>query len=548
MRRRKLNRRDKDGSGSATKSQGSAEGSSRGPNRRRRRPRSRPQEAGRGGRSGRERNNGQSVLVIGSGGREHALVWKFSQSSKVTKVYAIPGSSAIGRLAQCVDIKLTNIKELAQFASRNKVTLTVVGPEAPLAAGIVDEFNRRNLRVFGPTRKAAELEWSKVFSKRFMRRHSIPTASFKVFDNPNEAITFCRTATYPLVVKADGLAAGKGVVIVDDYQQAIESIDDFMVHKRFGSSGKRILVEELISGPEVSVMALSDGENCWLMLPAQDHKRLADGDTGPNTGGMGAYAPATFLSEATLAEIKERVLDACIAGMAKEDRPFTGVLYAGLMLTESGLKTLEFNCRFGDPEIQAILPLLESDLFEVLLKMANHRLPKKSKSKNRTKREEAKKQPEKEKTDERVGPLYLRDLQDQYEYPEEAPELEESTEVPDHNNSPLRWKSGSCASITLASEGYPVKPRIGKKIQGLQDYSQQNCVVFHAGSKKIQNSWVTAGGRVLNVTATGESLPEALKAAYSVVERISFAGMRYRRDIGHLASPSKPTEAVPSKD
>ncbi len=492
-------------------------------------------------------NGKLQVLVLGSGGREHTLVWKLAQSPKVGKIYAYPGSSAIAELAQCITIKpdnfKQNVKQIAQYASRNHIDLTVVGPEAPLAAGIVDEFKRRNLRIFGPSKAAAELEWSKVFSKQFMRRHNIPTASFKAFASPNDAITFCRTAQFPLVVKADGLAAGKGVLIVDDFNEAVTAIDDMMTRNRFGAAGKRILIEEFITGPEVSIMAFSDGENCWAMIPSQDHKRIGEGDTGPNTGGMGAYAPATFVTPELMETIKEYVLEPCIKGMAAEGRPYKGVLYAGIMITESGPKALEFNCRFGDPETQVVLPLLDSDLAEIMVRIADHKLPsdksgsskKSSKRNSGSSKKDSKKKDAKpaEETPVESGPIYLRDLLAEFDPVDEENEPEEQSTV-----TTIAWKEGAAASITLAARNYPDKPETGKPIHGLeksQPDSQATSLIFHAGTKKRNNSWVTSGGRVLNITGLGSDVPAALKKAYSAVEKIRFDGMQLRRDIGHQA-------------
>ncbi|HSG99166.1 MAG TPA: phosphoribosylamine--glycine ligase [candidate division Zixibacteria bacterium] len=501
----------------------------------------RRQQRGGSRRGGRGRNRKQGrhrgqdsggdgkwrVLVIGSGGREHALVWKLAQSPKVGQVFAIPGSSGIAERARCVDIKLSKVREIAQFAARNNIDLTVVGPEAPLAVGIVDEFQRRNLKVFGPTKDAAELEWSKAYAKEFMRRYSIPTASFRVFDAPDPAITFCRTARYPLVIKADGLAAGKGVVIANDFSEAIAAIDDMFLNKKFGKAGARIVVEDCLVGQEVSIMAICDGERSWALLPSQDHKRIGEGDTGPNTGGMGAYAPVDILTPELMEQIKERILDACVAGMAEENRHFKGVLYAGLMLTESGPKTLEFNCRFGDPETQVVLPMLESDLAEILMYVAQKKIETPAKKKSRRKKKEDDKQGAGDEP-ERTGPVFLRDLIDEFPVVDEDEERTVAAEPFE-----LKWKSGAAACVTLASAGYPDSPQSGKQIRGLRDYSAESCALFHAGVKKINGVWTTAGGRVLTVTGVGKDLKEALERAYNVVKRISFDGMQYRRDIGY---------------
>jgi phosphoribosylamine---glycine ligase len=489
------------------------------------------------------------VLVLGSGGREHTLVWKLAQSPKVGKIFAYPGSSAIAELAQCVTIKpdnfKQNVKQIAQYASRNHIDLTIVGPEAPLAAGIVDEFKRRNLRIFGPSKAAAELEWSKVFAKQFMRRHNIPTASFKAFSSPNDAITFCRTTNYPLVIKADGLAAGKGVLIVADFSEAVSAIDDLMTRNRFGSAGKRILVEEFISGLEVSIMAFSDGDNCWPMIPSQDHKRIGEGDTGPNTGGMGAYAPATFVTPELMQTIREYVLEPCIKGMATEGRPYKGVIYAGIMLTDSGPKALEFNCRFGDPETQVVLPLLESDIAEIMIRIADHKSSADDTGKDNTKKtgkrgssqsKKEAKQKESKKAEENpieTGPVYLRDLVDEFDPTDEEHEPDEKAIEP-----LITWSQSAAASITLAARNYPGKPETGKTIRGLDPKKtdeQPTSVIFHAGTKKRNGGWVTSGGRVLNVTGMGDDVTDALQSAYAAVDKIRFDGMQFRRDIGHQA-------------
>ncbi len=535
------------------------------------------------------KNGKLHVLILGAGGREHTLAWKLAQSPKVGKIFAFPGSAAISELGQSITIKpesfKQNVKQIAQFASRNSIDLTVVGPEVPLASGIVDEFKRRNLRIFGPTKAASELEWSKVFAKQFMRRHSIPTSSFKAFESTDAAITFCRTTEYPLVIKADGLAAGKGVLIIDSFEEAKTAIDDIMTRKLFGSAGKRILVEEFITGKEVSIMAFSDGENFWPMIPSQDHKRIGEGDTGPNTGGMGAYAPATFLTPELMETIKENILAPCIKGMAAEGRPFKGILYAGVMLTESGPKTLEFNCRFGDPETQVVLPLLESDLAEIMMTIADHKLPadpskksgKRKSSSSSKDKDKGKKKDEASKSDDEAfvkqGPTYLRDLLSDYEPIEDELIEDEPDSVQASKPKKLNiiWRDGAAASITLAARNYPGKPELGAKISGLEKNKQSNkqsktqpraksqpqpqpqpqsstpqgaSIIFHAGTKRHNGAWVTSGGRVLNVSGLGKDVAEALQNAYKAVDKIRFDGMQFRRDIGHQAlEPKTPVNA-----
>ncbi|MFQ5608342.1 MAG: phosphoribosylamine--glycine ligase, partial [Candidatus Zixiibacteriota bacterium] len=445
----------------------------------------------------------------------------------------------ISQLAQCVDIRAESVKELAQYAHRNRIDLTVVGPEAPLAGGIVDEFRRRNLKIFGPTRAASQLEWSKAFSKEFMRRHHIPTGSFRIYNDPTPAITFCRTAEYPLVIKADGLAAGKGVVVVDSFEEARKTIDLIMQRRCFGRAGTRIVIEEFLRGVEVSVMCLTDGERIWPLLPSQDHKRIGEGDTGPNTGGMGAYCPVAAVDSSMMGQIFERVLKPCISGLAQEGTTYKGVLYAGLMLTEGGPKVLEFNCRFGDPETQAVLPLLKSDLARIMLEIAKHTPPGESKgaSKNRNKTSKKKADKAVEKAPEGAGPVYLRDLIGEYE-PGDESEDEKSEQGP----LSLEWAPGAAATITLASANYPGKPLVGKKISGIASRGIQagsDGVVFHAGTKKINDVWVNSGGRALNVTGLGADVPEALERAYEIVSKVSFDGMQFRRDIGHQVTGRK---------
>ncbi len=421
------------------------------------------------------------VLVIGSGGREHAIVWKLKNSKKVGKIYCAPGNAGIARQAKCVNIKADNIKGLADFASKQKMTLTVVGPEAPLAKGIVDEFQRRKLRIFGPDKKAAQLEGSKIFSKEFMRRHHIPTAPFRVFSTAAEAIGFCRSVQFPAVIKADGLAAGKGAVIVKDIAQAEQIIDEMMIKKVFGSAGERIIVESFLTGQEVSIMAIADGKTILPLLPSQDHKQAYDGDRGPNTGGMGAFCPVQFVGSDMMERIYDHILLPTLNGLAQEEIVYKGVLYAGLMLTETGPKVLEFNCRFGDPETQAVLPLLKTDLAEIMMAAANQKL----------------------------GAL-----------------------------GKLAWRNEAAACVVMASRGYPGKYSTGINISGLSDVDIDNSFVFHAGTERQGERWVTAGGRVLGVMGMDKSLKLALNRAYRSVSKIRFDGAMFRRDIG--SRPMKP--------
>ncbi len=415
------------------------------------------------------------VLVIGSGGREHALVWKIKQSKKVQKIFCAPGNGGMTRIAKCVNLKADNIKGLADFASRNKINLTVVGPEQPLAQGIVDEFQRRKLKIFGPEKKAARLESSKVFAKEFMQKYHIPTAAFKVFDNMADAIGFCKGIEYPAVIKVDGLAAGKGVIIIKNFEHASETIEQIFEHKMFGSAGAKVVVESFLEGQEVSVMAITDGKTIIPMLPSQDHKQAFEGDKGPNTGGMGAFCPAGFVDGETLEQIQEYILNPTINGLHQENIPYRGVIYAGLMLTQHGPKVLEFNCRFGDPETQVVLPLLKSDLVEIMLAAVDKRLGS-------------------------VG---------QFE-----------------------WRNGAAACVVITSKGYPDKYTTGQRISGLQNTRSAGCYVFHAGTRREDNHLVTSGGRVLGVMGMDNDLRSALAKSYNLVKRIKFEGATFRRDIG----------------
>jgi phosphoribosylamine--glycine ligase len=415
------------------------------------------------------------VLIVGSGGREHAIAWRLKQSKKVSKIFCAPGNGGMTLLGKCVNIKADNAKGLLDFAQRNKIHLTVVGPEQPLANGIVDEFQRRKLRIFGPEKKAAQIESSKVFSKEFMKKYHIPTAPFKVFDSPSDAIGFCKSVEFPVVIKAEGLAAGKGVSVVHNLDEATKVVDDIMITKQFGAAGNRIIIESFVKGQEISVMAITDGKTILPLLPSQDHKQAFEKDRGPNTGGMGAYCPTDFVDESLMEEINDHVLKAAVAGLRSENIPYRGVLYAGLMLTEAGPKVLEFNCRFGDPETQAVLPLLKTDLFDVLLKTADKKLSG-------------------------IGQL--------------------------------EWRNGASACVVMASKGYPGNYRTGLRITGLQNHWTNSSFVFHAGTRKDGNRWVTSGGRVVGVIGVDNNLKGALNRAYALVKKIRFDGATFRRDIG----------------
>ncbi|NOX96678.1 MAG: phosphoribosylamine--glycine ligase [Nitrospirae bacterium] len=419
-----------------------------------------------------------NILIIGSGGREHTLAWKISQSSRVKKIYCAPGNGGISQVAQCVPIEATDIPALINFAREKKIAFTVVGPEAPLAAGIVDEFGKENLKIFGPTKVAAELETSKVFAKKMMRKYGIPTGEGEIFARPQEAIAYIREKGPPLVVKADGLAAGKGVIVCRTVEEAEEAVNLIMVKKAFGEAGNLVIVEEYLQGEEASFIALTNGDTIVPLIPSQDHKPIYDGDKGPNTGGMGAYAPARLVSPEMTAEVMEKIFVPTVKGMKEEGRKFQGILYAGLMLTSDGPKVLEFNVRLGDPETQAILPLLESDLIELL----------------------------------------------------------ESCLTEDLSQVTLQWNPGTAVCVVITSGGYPGKYQTGKEIYGLEELAEEeDVIVFHAGTTLEGGKVVTAGGRVLGVTGRGSDIREAIEKTYQAVKKISFQDMYYRKDIGAKA-------------
>jgi phosphoribosylamine--glycine ligase len=419
------------------------------------------------------------ILIIGSGGREHALVWKLKQSKLVRKIYAAPGNAGIALLANTINIKADNIEGLANFAQKNDIDLTVVGPELPLTLGIVDEFTKRGLRILGPSKGAAGIEGSKAFAKEFMRKYHIPTAPFQVFTEALEAIAFVRSSAMPIVIKANGLAAGKGAIIAQSHDEAIKTVERIMIDKVFGEAGSKIVVETFLEGQEISVMAFTDGKSLKVMLPSQDHKRIGEGDTGPNTGGMGAYCPVNFIDEVSMAYIKENILERTIQGLDKEGRNYKGILYAGLMITDAGPKVVEFNCRFGDPEAQAVLPLMKSDLADIFIAIVDNNLS----------------------------------LIDE-----------------------LEWEPGAAACVVLASKGYPEKPETGKRIFGLRNYSDRGCYLFHSGTRKDGKNWISDGGRVVGVTSVDKDLPSALAKAYEIIEGIRFDGMAFRGDIGFKAN------------
>lgn len=420
------------------------------------------------------------VLLVGSGGREHALAWKIAQSPRLDRLFIAPGNPGTRLVGENVAISQDDIGGLGSFCTEQAIDLVMIGPEAPLAAGLSDALRSLGLAVFGPSLGAAQIEASKVFAKNFMRRHHIPSAGFEVFDDYDSAARYVTRVDFPVVIKASGLAAGKGVFLPATTEESLRCLRTILVNREFGESGRQVVIEERLEGPEVSLLAFVDGKTVRPMLPAQDHKRLLAGDLGPNTGGMGAYAPAPVCPPEMVAEIVRRVLQPAVDGLRQEGLPYVGVLYAGLMLTREGLQVLEFNCRFGDPETQVLLPLLKSDLLDIAQACVEGRL-------------------------------------DQVE---------------------VDWHQGSAACVVLASRGYPGKPETGKPILGL-DKKVENTEIFHAGTKLEGEQIVSSGGRVLGVTGWGEDLGSALGRAYNAVERIQFDGMQYRDDIAYQARSSR---------
>ncbi len=417
-----------------------------------------------------------NVMVIGSGGREHAIVWKLAQSPKLTKLYALPGNPGTAILAENVSgISVDNHAAIASFCRDKQIDLVVIGPEAPLAAGLVDSLAAKGIRSFGPKQAAAQIEASKVFAKDFMARHKIPTAQYASFFDLAEAVRYLESVDYPVVIKASGLAAGKGVILPETLDDAKATVKSILVDQAFGEAGHQVVIEERLSGPEVSLMAFTDGTCVVPMLPAQDHKRLLDGDEGPNTGGMGAYAPAPVFPELMLKEAVRLVLEPAIDGMKQEGAPFVGVLYAGLMLTPNGLRVLEFNCRFGDPETQVVLPLLETDLLEIFEACVNATLV----------------------------------------------------------NIPILWKSHAAVCVVFASQGYPENVESGKVVT--IETLPEDIVCFHAGTKSENGKLMTSGGRVFGLTTWAQDIEGAVRRIYSNINKVGFDGMQYRNDIARRA-------------
>ena len=419
------------------------------------------------------------VLVIGSGGREHSLVWKLDQSPQVEKIYCAPGNAGISKLAECPAISATDVKGLVRFARKQKIDLTLVGPESSLTAGVVDAFVKNGLRIFGPSKKAAILEGSKVFTKRFMQKYNIPTAAFKVFRKRETAVEYARHVGAPLVIKADGLAAGKGVIVAQSVQEAVDAINLIMKDKVFGDAGNRVVIEEFMTGEEASFLAFTDGRKVVPLPTSQDHKPIYDEDKGPNTGGMGAYSPAPVVTPALEKQIMNKIMIPTVKGMAREGRPYKGVLYAGLMIKNGKARVVEFNCRFGDPEAQPLLMRLHTDLVDIVEAVLDERLHKIS----------------------------------------------------------LDIDPRPTVCVVMSSGGYPGSYEKGKVIKGLAKAAQQEAVVvFHAGTALKNKKMVTAGGRVLGITAIGADLDEAIGRAYETAAMIKWPGSYYRTDIGAKAA------------
>lgn len=419
-----------------------------------------------------------NILVIGSGGREHALAWKIKQSRHTERLYAVPGNAGMADIAECIEgVDIGDNQALVKLAQEKAIDLVVVGPEIPLMNGLVDAFEAAGIKAFGPTKKAAEIEGSKVYAKMIMKRHGVPTARHEVFNDVGRASVYVRQMRTPFAIKADGLAGGKGVILTQTADEAVQAIQTILRDKAFGEAGNRIVIEEFMQGEEASLLAFTDGETIVPMIASQDHKRVNDGDEGPNTGGMGAYAPAPVMTPALLDEVMDKILRPIIQGMKKDGSPYKGCLYAGLMITKQGPKVVEFNARFGDPETQVVLPLLESDLVEIMLACVDGRLAETS----------------------------------------------------------VKWKDGAAVCVVMAAGGYPGSYDKGKEIAGLEAAKEAGSIVFHAGSKLQDGRFVTDGGRVLGVVGQAENIQNAVAKAYEGVDKIQFEGEHHRSDIAHRA-------------
>lgn len=413
------------------------------------------------------------VLVVGGGGREHAIIYKLKQNKKISEIHAAPGNGGISDIAICHNIKATDMEGILNLAKEIKPDLTVVAPDDPLMLGMVDELEKAGFRAFGPYKNAAIIEGSKVFAKELMKKYNIPTAGYEVFSDSNKAIEYIKQGTFPAVIKAEGLALGKGVIIAENFEDAEKAVHEIMDDKVFGDAGSRVVVEEFLQGPEVSVLAFTDGKTIVPMPSAQDHKRAYDNDKGKNTGGMGTFSPSRIYDEKLQKECMEKIFVPTMEAMNREGRKFKGVLFFGLMITEKGPKVIEYNCRFGDPETQSVLLRLESDLYDIFDAVIDERL----------------------------------------------------------SEAKVEFDDKAAVCIVMASGGYPEKYDTGYEIKGLSDIDE-NTVVFHAGTKKNQDKYYTAGGRVLGITAKGENLDDAIKKAYENVSKVSFEKAHYRKDIG----------------
>ncbi len=420
-----------------------------------------------------------NVLVIGSGGREHAICWKIKQSPLCEDLFVLPGNGGTREIAKNISLKISDQKEILNFCRENKIDLCVIGPEQPLVDGLADFLRQNNVNVFGPNKNAARIESEKAFAKDLMLKYDIPTAAYKEFHSSQikEAIDFLSNQIYPLVIKANGLAAGKGVVICNDFNEANQTIENFFIHKIFGSSGDKLIIEEFLTGEEASIFAVTDGKEYVILPASQDHKRIGDGDTGKNTGGMGAYAPTPVVTDYILNQVEGKIIKPIIQAMQKEECPFSGCLYCGLMITSEGPKVIEFNCRFGDPETQAVLPILEGDLLELLYSSA-------------------------------IGKI---------------------------NKSAVKYSGGSAVCVVTASKGYPDNYETGFEIKGLND--SENVVIFHAGTKSIGENVITNGGRVLGVCSylSENNIASAIEIAYKKIENIFYDNIYFRKDIAARA-------------
>ena len=419
-----------------------------------------------------------NILIIGSGGREHALAWKIAQSPKCSKLYAMPGNPGIEEVAECVDgISINDNAAVIKFAKEHSIDLVVIGPEAPLVNGLVDDLTAAGIKAFGPTKAAAQLEGSKIFAKDLMKKYNIPTATYNIFDNADKACGYIKAAGAPIVIKADGLAAGKGVIVAQTVDEAINAVFEVMEQKSFGEAGSRIVIEEFMDGEEASLLAFTDGKTIIPMIPSQDHKRVDDGDKGLNTGGMGAYAPAPVMTPEIIQKAEEKILKPIIDAMNKEGISYKGCLYAGLMIVNGEPKVVEFNARFGDPETQVVLPLLDSDLVDIMLSCIDGNLAAQQ----------------------------------------------------------INWSNDSAVCIVLASGGYPQSYKKGFEIDGLNKAKALDTLIFHAGTSKVDDKIVTSGGRVLGVVAKAGDIKTAVDKAYKGVEVIHFDNMHFRKDIAHRA-------------